>query len=380
MKDRSGQNRNRNRVDGIDLMRGLSILFVLMNHVNMRLLGAGVPYLKGLPLQLVDTLVWNGQSAVQMFFVISGYLITSMSIRRWGHPDVFNIRDFYLMRSARIAPLMLLLLLVLSSLHLAHVPGFVVSEKTGGLGRALFAALTFHIGYLEATKGYLPAGWDILWSLSVEEMFYLFFPLTARIIRKPWLLACVLALFGIAGPFARMKSFNSNPVWREYSYLGGMDAIALGCLTAMILAGRKLTRTAVLSSGIAGAAMILFTFCFSVQGYKWGLGNVGLNFSILAVGVCLAITWASQSRWQAPKLLAPVLVLGQRSYEIYLTHMFAVLALFTGFVYLGKPLDGIPILFVMAVIVAGFAGWGVAVVYAEPMNLVIRQRFGLDAS
>jgi len=369
-----------NRVDGIDLMRGFSILFVLMNHVNMRLLGAKVPYLKGLPLQLTYTLVWNGQFAVQMFFVISGYLITSTSIRRWGKPDTLNMRNFYLLRFARIAPLMLLLLLVLSCLHLAHVPGFVVSDKTGGLGEALFAALTFHIGYLEATRGYLPGGWDILWSLSVEEMFYLFFPLVARSIRKRWLLACVLILFVIAGPFARMKAFNPNPVWREYSYLGGMDGIALGCLTAMVLSGRRLSRGAMLTAGSAGAALIVFTLCFSIQGYKWGLGAVGLNFTILALGVCLAIMAASQSRWKAPKLLAPFVVLGQRSYEIYLTHMFAVLALFTVFVHFGKPLKGVPVLFVLALILAGIVGWTVAVVYAEPMNLLIRRRFGLDAN
>jgi peptidoglycan/LPS O-acetylase OafA/YrhL len=77
---------------------------------------------------------------------------------------------------------MLLLLLILSSLDLASVPGYIVSQKTGGLGRALLAALTFHVGYLEATRDYLPANWDILWSLSVEEMFYLFFPLVARLL------------------------------------------------------------------------------------------------------------------------------------------------------------------------------------------------------
>jgi len=73
------------RIDGIDLLRGLSILLVLMNHVNMRLLGAKIPYTKGLPDQLVYSLVWNGQFGVQIFFVVSGFLITSTSIRRWGH-------------------------------------------------------------------------------------------------------------------------------------------------------------------------------------------------------------------------------------------------------------------------------------------------------
>ena len=48
-----------NRLDGVDLLRGLAILFVLMNHVNMRLLSADVPYTKGLPEQIVSSLVWK---------------------------------------------------------------------------------------------------------------------------------------------------------------------------------------------------------------------------------------------------------------------------------------------------------------------------------
>jgi peptidoglycan/LPS O-acetylase OafA/YrhL len=365
-----------NRIDGIDLLRGLSIVFVLMNHVNMRLLGAKVPYTQGLPPQVTYTLVWNGQFGVQMFFVISGFLITSTSIRRWKGPETLKIGSFYLLRFARIAPLMILLLFILSGLHLGHVPGYVVSQKTGGLGRALVAALTFHIGYLEATRGYLPGNWDILWSLSVEEMFYLFFPLVARVLRKQWLLVALLLLFVVAGPFARMKAFNPNPVWREYSYLGGMDAIALGCLTAMVLSRRRLSQAWICVCSGIGSALLIFSLGFSLQGYKWGLGRNGLNFTVLAIGVCLGIAAASQSSWRAPKVLSPLLILGQRSYEIYLTHMFAVLALFSAFVHFGKPLRGVPVLFVSVIVAAGFLGWGVSVLYTEPMNRFIRRRGG----
>jgi len=86
---------------------------------------------------------------------------------------------------------------VLSGLHLAQVEHFVVSAKTGGLGRALVAALTFHVNVLEARRGYLPGNWDILWSLSVEEMFYLFFPVVARLFGRGKLFIAVL--FGVCG-------------------------------------------------------------------------------------------------------------------------------------------------------------------------------------
>ena len=371
--------RSWNRVDGIDLLRGLSILFVLMNHVNMRLLGAKLAYTRGLPPQLVYALVWNGGFAVQMFFAISGYLITSTSIRRWGTPAALSPRGFYLLRIARIAPLLLLLIALLSTLHLAGVPGYIVSQKTGGLPRALLAALTFHINLLEATRDYLPANWDILWSLSVEEMFYLFFPLAARIFRRTRYLIPLLILFILAGPFARTATFNHNAVWREYSYLGGMDAIALGCLAAILLAHAKLTRAHQIACGLAGSTLLIFCFCFSLTAYRWGLGRTGLAATLVGLGVCLVIAAASQSQWKAPRILTPLLILGQRSYEIYLTHMFAVMALFAIFVHAGKPMRAIPLLFLGCIALAGALGWVVAVVFAEPMNRLIRSRTGEDA-
>jgi len=133
------------RLDGIDLFRGPAIFFVLTNHINIRLLGAKVPYLKFLPEQLAHFLVWKGQLGVPMFFVVSGFLITSMSLRRWDALRRISVRGFYLLRLARIGPLLLLMLAVLTALHFAKIEDFVVPAKTGGLGRALLAALTFHV-------------------------------------------------------------------------------------------------------------------------------------------------------------------------------------------------------------------------------------------
>ena len=63
----AASSRSWTRLDGVDLLRGLAIFFVLMNHVNMRLLFAHVAYTKGLPSQIVSSLVWNGQYGVQIF-------------------------------------------------------------------------------------------------------------------------------------------------------------------------------------------------------------------------------------------------------------------------------------------------------------------------
>src|ERR1700719_5218442 len=227
------------RLDGVDVLRAIAIFFVLMNHVNMRLLIAEVPYTNGMPEQLVSSLVWNGQPGVQIFFAVSGFLITSTALRRWGSLSGVSLRGFYLMRFARIAPLLIVLLAVLSLLHFLRLHDFVVSGKTGGVWRALLAALTFHVNVLEARRGYLPGNWDILWSLSIEEMFYLFFPIIARILGRGKLLILLLISFVALGPLSRTIWSHGNEVWQEYSYLGGMDAIALGCLTALVVSRYK---------------------------------------------------------------------------------------------------------------------------------------------
>jgi peptidoglycan/LPS O-acetylase OafA/YrhL len=364
------------RLDGVDLLRGLAIFLVLMNHVNMQLLRAKVPYTQGLPAQLVYSLVWNGQFGVQIFFAVSGFLITSTTLRRWGSLSRVKVREFYQLRFARIAPLLLLLLAVLSGLHLAHTEEFVVSQKAGGLGRALLAALTFHINLLESRRDYLPANWDILWSLSVEEMFYLFFPLACRLFRRGRFLIIPLLVFIVLGPFARSRAFNHNPVWREYSYLGGMDAIALGCLTALVVARRRLSRTMLWTVGSLGAGLVVFNLGFSIRAYIWGLGRNGLNMSLLAVGACMVIAAAAQTQWQAPRILRPLLRLGQRSYEVYLTHVFVVFAIFNLFVATGKPMKTVPVLFIVVILLAGALGELVARSYSEPLNRWLRRRWG----
>jgi peptidoglycan/LPS O-acetylase OafA/YrhL len=268
---------------------------------------------------------------------------------------------------------MILLLCVLCGLSLAGVKHFVVKDETGGLGRALVAALTFHVNYLEATRGYLPGSWDILWSLSVEEMFYLFFPLVATTLRKKWMLVGLLAVLMVAGPFARAKAFDANPVWREYSYLGGMDAIAMGCLTAMVLARRQVSKKMMWICGTIGAALLVFCFGFSVQAYKIGLGKSGLLMTLVGLGACFVMVAAVTSSWKAPRVFAPILEMGRRSYEIYLTHMFVVIGVFALFVKWGEPMRAVWWMFAVVILVATLLGWSVSVGYSERMNRWLRR-------
>jgi peptidoglycan/LPS O-acetylase OafA/YrhL len=342
----------------------------------MRLRFAKVPYTQGLPDQLVSSLVWNGQLGVQIFFAISGFLITSTTLRRWCAPSNVSVRDFYRLRFARIGPLLILLLLVLSALHIARVPNFIVPDKTGGLGRALIAALTFHINVLEAQRGYLPANWDILWSLSVEEVFYLFFPLLCWMLRRREALVGALLVFVVLGPFGRSALAQGNGVWQEYSYLGGMDAIALGCLTAMLVSTTDFSSQMLRILGGGGLTLMALSLCFSLRINEWGLSRNGLNMSILAFGTCMVIAAAAQTQWRSPGLVAPLVRLGQRSYEVYLTHMFVVFAFFTIFLNTGKSMRAVPVFFLGVILVGGVLGEAVARFFSEPMNRLLRTRLG----
>ncbi len=359
-----------NRVDGIDVLRGLAILFVLLNHVNMRLVIAGIPYGEMLPHRLLNDFVWNGQRGVQIFFAVSGFLITSTTLRRWGTLSSVQVRDFYLLRFARIAPLLLFLLGVLSTLDLTHATNYIVP---GGLGPALFAALTFRMNLLlRAHNGHFPGSWYVLWSLSVEETFYFFFPLVCRWLGRWKLLVALLGTFIVLGPFARTIFAQGNAAWSEVSYLGGMDAIALGCLTAILLPKLRFGRRGLLLMQMSGAMLMIWVLGFANR----VLGRTGLDMSVLALGTCMVIVAVAQTRRKGPWIARPVLWLGQRSYEVYLTHMFVVYGLFEIFMAYGKPSRGIPALFIVTVILAGILGELVARFFSEPMNRWLRERWG----
>jgi peptidoglycan/LPS O-acetylase OafA/YrhL len=328
---------------------------------------------------VAHTLVWNGQMGVQMFFVVSGFLITSTTLKRWGTLSNISVADFYKLRFARIAPLLLALLGILSILHFSHVTNYVVTEKTGGLGRALLAALTFRVNVLEARRGYLPGSWDVLWSLSVEEMFYLFFPLACWLLgRGKWFIA-LLGTLVVLGPFGRTVWAHGNEIWEEYSYLGRMDAIALGCLTALLVARVRFSRRAIRILLGFGLAMLVFMLGFSIQAYHWGLGRTGMDMTVLAVGTCLVIIAAAQTQWKSPRVLEPLLTVGRNSYEVYLTHMFLVFVFFGLFLREGKPMSLVPVFFVALIVAAGLLGAGVAKLYSEPVNRRLRARFGYQS-
>ncbi len=331
MPDLSGSSPR--RFDTIDLIRGLSIVSVVLLHIWLRMHFAGFHLQFALSPWALFVLLRNGGNGVTLFFAISGFLITFTSIRRFGSTGAVRPGIFYRIRFARIAPLLLTLLAVLSLLHLAHVDGFRIRSVT--LPRALLSALTFHLNWLEAIHmhAYLPANWDVLWSLSVEEMFYLFFPLvcllTGRLRGGQPMFVGVLFVFVVLGPLARTV-LTTNDQWRDTSYLAGMDSIALGCLTALLtehLSRRpSLHRGGLLGLQIFGVALMALFMLFLPWHWLRPLYHAGLGETILASGACLVMLASVLRGRRGRAWTAPLRWFGRHSYEVYLTHEFLVIA------------------------------------------------------
>jgi peptidoglycan/LPS O-acetylase OafA/YrhL len=375
------------RVQGIDVLRGLCILAVVIHHINLRLSfdKTGPGRLMGPAANRV--LFWSGYYGVRVFFVISGFLIAGWSLKRWGKLNSIDLRSFYVMRFARIVPCLAALLGLLSILHLAALPQFIINPQRASLARALVAGTTFHVNWLEAHHGYLPAGWDVLWSLSVEEVFYIVFPLLCLFFRKQRAIVVLLCSFAIIGPYARVHAFND--IWAEYGYLSGMDGIAFGCLAAILAANRRLSARPNLLVRISGISLCLLIEVFRETAARIGFYKAGLDVTMLQMGTALlvvALQLKSESEVassnpptifeSAKKILrrgtAFLRWYGRNSYEVYLTHMLVVwpMVLLYWRLHLGAGMA--PLWFLATTALSGIAGHAVARFYSEPLNQKLR--------
>ena len=313
------------RNSGIDLLRGVSIVLVVMHHVGLRIpLGKGV-LATFLPKWFLNALIYNGYEAVFIFFVISGFLITSNSLVRWGKLSAIHVRSFYARRASRILPCLLILVAVLSILHMVGARDYVIKRPGQSLGGTVVSALGLYLNWYEGRTGWLPGNWDVLWSLSIEEVFYLCFPLVCLALRRQGVLVFVLAGLALSLPVSR-AALASNEIWQEKAYLPGMAGIAMGVLGALCAASAQLLGEAftrwLCGFGIIGIATVL---CFEGILWRW-LGNgVMLLLTFSSVMLVVAFYWqsAEDHPWQIPGT-AWLRSFGRLSYEVYLTHMFVV--------------------------------------------------------
>jgi peptidoglycan/LPS O-acetylase OafA/YrhL len=305
----------------IDLMRGISIVLVLLHHFNIayRLNDTMLADLFGWP--LVHAVVRNGNYAVTMFFVISGFLITANTDTRWGGLHNIRASTFYRYRAARIVPCVLLLLLIVNLLAALRIDIFENHPEFGGpvsFWIVNLASLTFWMNVLMRHAGWLNYVLCVQWSLSIEEVFYLSFPVLCLLLRRDRLLLIAWSVFIVIGPIWR-ATHQASEYDELNAYLSCFDGIAFGCCAAVL--GKRLRLPAgarQLLQGLVAIGMIWFYLGRPI-------GDTAVyGVSLMAFGTAVLLIAQSQVRLPLTgpaAIFDPLRRCGRLSYELYLFHL-----------------------------------------------------------
>ena len=335
------------RQRALDGLRGLAILWVVAYHyVALPARAAG---LQGFPLLLV--LADHGWIGVNLFFVLSGYLITQGLA---GQPrDSRTFWGFWAKRAFRILPAYALLLLsfpVARALWPASAPG---AYKVFNSVIPLWSYLAFAQNFYMAPLGYLGNDWlRVLWSLAVEVQFYLFISVALLLIPRGrtalWL--ALLAAACVAFRFALYLTRDGAQAALVVLLPSRLDGFLLGGLLALAPRG-----PASPARFAASLALLVAAVAFMVVLYQGGFRGmsvyaVPLYYTVLSVG-CAALLDLCARPVRSVELLMgsrPMAEAGRLSYFIYLFHMPVALCVFHFGIGTAPALGGIKEAFAMA--------------------------------
>ncbi|GHH45690.1 acyltransferase family protein [Lentzea cavernae] len=284
------------RFPALDGLRAIAAVLVVFFHYG------GPDWLQG----------WAG---VQMFFVLSGFLITTLMLREERRTGRISLREFYLRRGFRILPVYFVLLLV--TVVASAVAGTFLSN---GIGSALPYFLTFTNEFASAS----PFGQS--WSLGIEQKFYLVWPLVAialgTVVLRRRAAAAALGML-LALVVVNFTASHSNPGWPLHYF-----SILTGVLLAIALhSPRGFALLRPLTSKVAQVLVAIGFVCVHmsvkpIAGLLDGIGGIAghvLVIPVYALATAVLLT-AMVAPGPATTFLStkPMQFVGERSYSLYL--------------------------------------------------------------
>jgi peptidoglycan/LPS O-acetylase OafA/YrhL len=355
----------------IDFLRGVAILVVLILHFNISYHLDQSALSSIFSTDFIKAVASNGNYGVTMFFVISGFLITSTSLTRYGALGKIDPLGFYIFRFARIMPCLILVLSLIVLFNFLHIPIFQNDPNSTSLSLAVFSVLTFWHNVLMEKAGYFNYCLNIFWSLSVEEIFYLMFPLVCLGLKKTRFILLFWFVLIIISPIYR-SHYTNNEIIALYGYFSCFDAIAMGCVAAII--SQKIQFQGWLRRVLLCGAGLLIAGVYLYNGI---MENVVMGVSLMVIGVAIflisvrddGINKNNDSTSLFGRLVS---WFGRNSYELYLFHII-VLALMKEMVSpdaLGNytKLLWMAIFLSTSALVAGC----ISIFYSQPMNKKLR--------
>ncbi len=285
------------RIPYLDGVRGVAILLVFVGHLLAGAAPHHVALVPGVPLPN-----GGGFIGVQLFFVLSGYLITSILVRERERLGRIDLLAFYGRRLRRLYPPLLAacagyLAFVLVALDAAELP-----RAFGAVARALSYSTNVPLVW----RGVPDSGWlRHTWSLAVEEQFYLLWPALLVLVLprgRAWVRGALLV------GFLSAAAARAVPALAPLGYaLIRWDALAAGCWLAVRDTDSR-------------PAWLLYLGPAVVGGYVLMKPDPALNldFTVAAIGCLLFLMYAREARWVAHPLLR---YFGRVSYSLYLWHV-----------------------------------------------------------
>ena len=281
----------------LDCIRAFAILAVLVYHVAQRYEPSDLDYVARVARQF-------GLLGVDIFFPLSGYLITRILLRA---SDTSSVKVFFQRRFFRIVPL-----------YMAAVTAFVVASLLLGFEREnlerIWMTYLFLTGWFIFFDGTELIPYTITWSLSVEEFAYLLFGLCAWLSRKAFFPFLVVLS---AGALALRLYLNLNGYEGVYNFPPArLDSVAMGGIVAMLMARRAP------GLGLVLAGLALFTYITALWAPElWS----SLKYTFITLGTCaLIVLFDSREQQPDSRGISWLSAIGFYSYFTYLFHLFNI--------------------------------------------------------